>query len=310
MKKFILILLLILAIPMFSYVAYQHDYLYFPTTADSGFDSDYGDYDGGGSWGGDYGGGGSWDDDDDYDNDYDYNSNRNYSGGPIDSSLLLLAFLIIAIAITTPFVINAAANALKNRIQRNRAIKNRIHETLFNEYGLFPGKGCDSEFIQAIFQSYVKIQLAWMNRDLSSVRHLLTDEIYNMYQMQVETLIEDNQINVMSDFELVCGKLKSKRTSNNIETLKVILCVNCKDYIKTANSNKVIKGDKRATITYIYELTFLRDVNSNKTTNCPSCGAEVKKQMSTNCPYCKNLLLLTSATPTMSNKLILHQYKR
>lgn len=297
MKKFIFVLILpIMSLTFFS----QQNYQYYPSTADSGFDSDYGDYDGGGSWGG---GGSSWDDDDDYSYSYD---NDGYSGEPADPQTVLIALLIVSVPCIAVVVIRIA---IVNH-NKKQAKTQHIHRLLAMDYGLRVGDGKNSETIQTAYNNYVEIQKAWMNRDLTPVKHILTDEIFNMYQMQVETLIEDNQVNVMSHFEFVCGDIISVNTKKNIETTKVILCVNCKDYIKDLNKHKVVSGDKGATITYVYELTFIRDLNSNELSNCPSCGALVKNQMSITCPYCNNSLLLTSSNLTLSNKKILHQFKQ
>lgn len=294
MKKYLFILFFVLILPVFSIFNHIEAYQHYLSVADSGFDSDYGDYDSGGSWDS---GGSSWD------NDYSYGGS---SGGSIDSKYLPVALFFVTGVVGVLIVSRHAINVRETQ----KRTEKRINSVLLGYYNLQPGDGSKDELVQAAYANYVNIQKAWMNRDLTNVRNLLTDEIYNMYQMQIETLIEDNQINVMSDFEFVCGGVSYKRTKNNIQTIKIILCVNCKDYIEEAQKHKVVNGDRRAKITYIYELTFIREINSSKTINCPTCGAEVKKQMSAVCPYCNNLLLLNSADITMSNKLILHQFKR
>ncbi len=311
MKKYFVILLLIIITPIMSFfVINKPSYTYVQTLADSGFDSDYSDYDSG--WDSDYGGGsgGYWDDDDDnyYDRDDNYQY-ESYSGGPADIGTVLLALAVCAAFGSIPLLISFAIS--RARKPRTRKIPTHIHikNVLANYYGLKAGDGSNIDLIKNIYAIYVEIQKAWMNRDLTPVRHLLTDEIFNMYQMQLETLIEDNQINVMSNFEFVCGKLYTIKTKNNIESLDVVLCVNCKDYIIDAKTNKVISGNKRAKLTYIYELTLLRDFNAKKEINCPSCGALVKQQMSATCSHCNSSLILTSSILTMSNKRILHQFK-
>ena len=309
MKKFIFILLLIFILPISSITLFRHqEYAICSTSTDSGFDSDYDDYDGG-SWGG---GGSSWgnDNDNNYNNNYSNNYGGSYGSGSYDgssSSEDIMPIIIIPILMIVALIV--ASIVIKCRQKRKNA-EQYIYKTLYYDYFLEPGEGADSEIIQSAYLNYVEIQKAWMNRDLSNVRHLLTDEMYNMYQMQIETLIEDDQINVMSNFEFVCGRVQYMETTNNDETYKIILCVNCKDYIKSASNNKVISGKKNATITYIYELTFIRNTNSNKAINCPSCGALVDNQMSATCPYCNNSLLLTSSSITLSNKQILKQFKR
>jgi len=306
MKKNLIKLFIIITFSILSFTIFSHaNQQYIPTLADSGFDADYGDYDDGYSYDDDYSS--SWDDDD-YSNswDDDYSSNNgNYSGGSADPEVVFLAFAITF----APIVIILIAKNRNTKRRKTISRINYINDILINKFDLTPGEGYDVELIQNAYKNYVKIQEAWMNRNLSPIKHLLTDEMYNMYQMQVDTLIEDNQINIMSNFKFICGKIKSINQNNGMETIKMILCVQCKDYIKEANGHKIINGNKHSTITYIYELTFLRDTNQEKMTQCPTCGAQVKKQMSATCPYCNNPLLLTSPEITLSNKIIKYQFK-
>ena len=313
MKKFSIILLFIFTLSIFSFVDFSHNnHTNPPALADSGFDSDYGDYDDGYYWDDDYSDS-SWDDD--YDNDYwdnDYDNDRgnsNHSGTTLPTYLIVL-IVLIPICFYVVIVYLAVAKKYGIRITKSRKHIINAKSILASNFGLKTGDGADVELIQLAYKNYVEIQKSWMERDISPVRNLLTDEIYNMYQMQVKTLIADNQINVMSNFQFVCGKINSIVNINNVETIRILLCVKCKDYIKTAHKNKVISGSKRDTLTYIYELTFVRDVNREKTTNCPACGALIKKQMSATCPYCNSSLLLTSPNLTMSDKKMLYQFRK
>lgn len=311
MKKFSIILLFILTLSVFSVFSFgvlsHNEYQNIPNLADSGFDGDYGDYDSGGSsWGG---GSSYWDDDDD---DYRspsssdrYSGSSSGSGEPADPITVLYALLLMGGIFAFIFTIKG----LITRANKQRKHRNYINDTLIENFGLNPGDGRDDQLVQTAYENYVKIQIAWMNRDLTPVKHLLSDEIYNMYQMQLDTLIEDNQINVMSHFQFYCGKVRRKTTQNNIQTIKITLCVKCRDYIIKAHNRKVVSGKRNATITYIYGMTFVRDLNKDTITNCPTCGAVVKKQMSATCKYCKNPLLLTSPEITLTSKTVEKQFR-
>ena len=309
MKKFLIILLFIFTLSILSFSHFNDQY--FPTRADSGFDAGYDDYYSDSSWGSSSSGGGSsyWDDDDDYygsGSSYGSSYGGSYSGGGSASPEVLAIALLICFSPVIVFTIIKLCTTLRDKKVRK---VNRIHGVLSRYYNIRLGDGADVKLVQDAYNNYVKIQEAWMNRDLKPIRHLITDEMYNMYQMQVETLIEDNQINVMSHFKFICGRITAIIANKNTETISIVLCVQCRDYIKSATSPKVISGKKHAKITYIYELTFVRDVNQERTTHCPTCGALVKKHMSTNCSHCNNPLYLTSPTMTLSNKKIKYQFK-
>ena len=311
MKKFLIILFFVITFAVLSFNNLSFfDNQHITTRADSGFDAGYDDYDGGYSWDDDYSSGGSsswWDDDDD---DYYYSGGSSYGGtysggGSLSPGGLAIVLLVLFTPVIVITIIKLCS-AMKNKTVKK---VHNIHGILRRHYNTVIGDGKDVQLVQTAYNNYVKIQQAWMNRDLTPIKHLITDEMYNMYQMQIETLLEDNQINVMSHFKFICGRVLSILSNKNTETINIVLCVECKDYIKSATSPKVISGKRHAKITYIYELTFVRDVNRERSTHCPTCGALVKKQMSATCPYCNNPLLLTSPDMTLSNKKVAYQFK-
>ena len=218
MRKFLLVLFIALISPILSFtVFHSQDLQRIPTIVDSGFDSGYSDYDSG-SWDSDYGsswGSSSWDDDDD---DYYYSSGSS-SGEPADPVAVIVVLAIFLLIFGIVLFIKACYANIRKKAQQQRGIYNKI----FMHFGLTPGDGCDSEIIQTAYENYVKIQKAWMYRDLEPVRNLLSDEMYNMYQMQLDTLIEDKQINMMLNLEFVCGGVVDEIIYNNTQTVSIIL---------------------------------------------------------------------------------------
>ncbi|MDD2856850.1 MAG: TIM44-like domain-containing protein, partial [Desulfuromonadaceae bacterium] len=68
------------------------------------------------------------------------------------------------------------------------------------ETGLSHIRQCDSSFDEnsyndLVMDNFFKIQSAWMNRDLTSVKGLLTDEMLHIFQTDLNKLITDKQIN-------------------------------------------------------------------------------------------------------------------
>ena len=94
------------------------------------------------------------------------------------------------------------------------------------------GEDFDIEgFYQEVFNDYKDIQIAWMERDVEPVRHLLSDEMFNMYRTQLATLIAKNQKNMMEDITYVnCGINQIKSNLFKTEII-VFLDVTCRDYI-------------------------------------------------------------------------------
>lgn len=260
-------------------------------TADSGFDSDY-DYDSGGSWDSDY----DWDYDYDYDSDYNYH----YSSGESENldtidyvcAVLLLILYIVFMRITM--------SKIRNRY-KNRRDQEEINSKNLTEI-------TDIELKEKLFSIYKEVQIAWMNLDLSPVRNLLTDEMYNMYEMQLATLKNKNQKNIMEDIKLIDVKLISSNMVNGKEELKVMLEVTCRDYIIDVTTNSVVRGNENIINKYTYQLTFIKNNNIIKT-KCPNCGGELDSNGS-KCQYCRSTIVHETSDYVLSRKRMLYQSRK
>ena len=171
------------------------------------------------------------------------------------------------------------------------------------------GEDFDIEgFYQEVFNDYKDIQIAWMERDVEPVRHLLSDEMFNMYRTQLATLIAKNQKNMMEDITYVnCGINQIKSNLFKTEII-VFLDVTCRDYIININTNKVQRGNSNAINHYSYKLTFVRDKKDTNLSKCPNCGAILDNSQSDKCEYCGTVVLRDSINLRMTDKKMLKQY--
>ena len=171
------------------------------------------------------------------------------------------------------------------------------------------GQDFDVEaFYQEVFNDYKDIQIAWMERDVEPVRHLLADEMFNMYRTQLATLIAKNQKNMMEDITYVsCGINDIKNSLFKTEII-VFLDVTCRDYIINMNTNKVQRGNSHNINHYSYKLTFVRDKKETNLTKCPNCGAILDSSQSDKCEYCETVVLRDSINLRMTDKKMLKQY--
>ena len=145
------------------------------------------------------------------------------------------------------------------------------------------------------------IQNYWMEFDYDNLKKLLTDELYNTYNMELETLKLKNQKNVMSGFELLSINLTDLKKENNQFIATVMLNVRFKDYI-VDSSDKVIRGKENTKINNVYLLTFVKSVDENKNNICPKCGAEVSGNTTGICNYCGSKIVFNEFDWVMSKK--------
>ena len=148
-----------------------------------------------------------------------------------------------------------------------------------------------------------------MNRDLEPVRHLLSDDMFNMYRTQVATLIAKNQTNMMEDIEFIsCSITDIKKKHLKIE-ITVTLQVTCRDYIVNS-TGKVLRGNKYNINHYTYSLKFVRSEKNSHITICPNCGAALENTNSDKCEYCNTVIVKDTDNYVMTDKKMLRQFVR
>lgn len=256
--------------------------------ADSGFDSSYDS--GGSSWGGSSD---SWDSS----SRWDSSDSSGGSGKPASlTSLMIVVVLFIVV-----FVI-------ENEISKRKTEKKQIIKSKDMDLDLISKIDPNLnlyEFKNEAFNIYKDVQEAWMNLDDGKIRTLTTDELYNMYSMQLDTLRVKNEKNIMKEINLVTASLTNLKIENNIETATVIMTVNCYDYI-VDSQNKVVRGNDKNKIEITYELTYIKSVGE-KVNKCPNCGAEINDDNSTTCEYCRAIITRNTSKWVLSKKQSLNQ---
>ena len=168
--------------------------------------------------------------------------------------------------------------------------------------------GLDADKIhKEVYDIYVKVQEAWMNFTLDDVKDILSDELYNQYITQDDTLKVKNQRNVMSDFKYLICAIRKVEEKDNTQIINTVLQVQCKDYIIDDNTKKVLRGNENTINTYTYELEFEKSKDT-VITKCPSCGADLDpKGQSVTCEYCKAKIVRKSSNLVLRKKRMLRQ---
>lgn len=285
-------ILLILAVVLLGFGV-----IYRPVQADSGWDSDYDSgWDSGSSW--------------DSGSDWDYDSDWSSSGGGGGGSISLIGMIVVVVI---SIVIMNSKNNRNGGNKGNHSNYVNTNNDNYNDVDINKIKEIDpelniNEFKTKVFRTYKDIQTAWMNFDTDTIRKLTTDEVYNMYSSQLETLKLKKQKNIMKDIELINVKITDIRKENDTIKINAYLNVRCYDYVIKESTNEVVRGTNSAKINIKYMLTFVKSSNNNKLVEkCPNCGAPVDIVSSAKCPYCDSTLVKTSSDYVMSKKVSLGQ---
>lgn len=300
-KKKILIVL--------SIVVLAFGIIYRPVQADSGWDSDYDS--GGSSWssGSDWSSGSSWSSG----SDWDYDSGGYSSGDGL--FLMVISIVIIVFIIRTVLMTQKTKNRQEMLQDILQDISNNSNSSTddYQDIDIEKIKEIDStlnieEFKQKAFEIYRDIQTAWMNFDTDTIRTLTTDELYNMYSSQLETLKLKKQKNIMENIEYIDAKITNITKENDVIKVSTYLNVRCHDYVVKEDTNEVVRGRKNAKINIKYMLTFVKSSSNNKIVEkCPNCGAPVDIKSSAVCEYCDSTLVKVSGEYVLSKKVSLGQ---
>ena len=284
--------------------------------ADSGWDSSY---DSGGGWSSS-GGYDSW----------SSTSHSSSSGGGVFGPIFSIAtFILLALIITVeqskksksykgiPPIENPALESI-NKHKNSFKIKNNKKKDKYCIIGYndikqskideFDSSVKIEEFKHQAFNIYKDIQEAWMNFDTDTIRKLTTDEIYNMYSSQLETLKLKHQKNIMKNIEYVDAKITNIKLSDDVISVVVFLRVKCLDYVINEKTNKTVRGSDSTRIDIQYLLTFVKSkTNNNNIEKCPNCGAPVDIVSSATCPYCNSTLVKDASNYVLSKKTCIGQ---
>lgn len=249
--------------------------------ADSGWDSSY---DSGGS---------SWSSSDSWSSSSDYSSS--YSGD-VDGSDVV--FLVLAIFIFAIIIIAFGSKGTKTSTSSYHY--NDISLEDLQKY--LPGKTLE-QVKEDVFTRFVNIQEAWMNFDYDALREYCTDELYNTYVSQLETLKLKNGQNIMSDYQNLDMKITNITSENNVISLIVYAEIRFHDYVINMKTNEVIRGSKDRLMTNHYLMTFvIKKGDAKSIKNCPSCGAPFEHNASGICEYCGSTIIKEADELVLSKK--------
>ncbi len=161
----------------------------------------------------------------------------------------------------------------------------------------------NAKLLDNCYEIFKEVQHAWMNFDYEKLRTLVTDELYNSYYNQLQTLELKGQKNIMNNFYLIETELLRLDEEDGVWTILMRLEVEFNDYIVDSD-NKVIRGSSRDKVLMNYLLTFVEDENAEE--KCPHCGAKLGDGV-TICSYCKAHIQALTQTLKLSKKEAISQ---
>jgi len=123
----------------------------------------------------------------------------------------------------------------------------------------------DSSFSEKAFKDlsediFFKIQGAWTKRDLSGVRHLLTQEMFKVFQQDVNKLLAEKQINRLENIAVREVEIVDSGQDRGEEFITARFYANLLDYTTDDKSAQVISGSTSDPVKFLEYWTFSRNV--------------------------------------------------
>jgi predicted lipid-binding transport protein (Tim44 family) len=121
----------------------------------------------------------------------------------------------------------------------------------------------ETRFKDAAMDIFFKIQGAWMNRNLSPVNSLLTDEMRTIIQGDVNRLLREKKVNKLENIAVRNVDVTEAWQESGQDFITVLLRANLLDYTTDDATGEVIEGSKIDPIKFEEYWTFTRTIGNN-----------------------------------------------
>ena len=154
-----------------------------------------------------------------------------------------------------------------NVTQISQGYQNSHQEVENSENGLAHIRQFDSSFDEnryndLVMDNFFKIQGAWMNRDLTPVQALLTDEMRRIFQTDLDKLINDKHINRLENIAVRNVEIVEAWQESGQDYINTLIYANLLDYT-TDEAGSVLSGSKSDPVKFEDYWTFTRPVGNN-----------------------------------------------
>ena len=126
----------------------------------------------------------------------------------------------------------------------------------------------DPNFDEGLFKEtamdiFFKVQGAWMNRDLSAVHGLLTDEMKGIVQKDIDNLLREKKVNRLENIAVRNVEIVETWQETGQDFLTVLFNANLLDYTADDSTGEVVEGSKTDPVRFEEFWTFTRPIGNN-----------------------------------------------
>ena len=154
-------------------------------------------------------------------------------------------------------------------------------------------KKYDDDFTEATFLTkadhiFIMILSAIMENDLSSVKHYLSENVYNHFDELVKSYEKDKVIRLFDEMNVKSTDIVNYTVEDNKLNIKVLLVSRYMDYF-IDEDGEFKSGINDHRIELEHHITFTKRLDAkdlDEVRRCPTCGHSLDINASGLCPYC------------------------
>ncbi len=226
------------------------------------------------------------------------------SGGSGDGGLVeIVIYLFMALPFPFNFIAVAAIIVLaylgKKKNQQKSVLNkmpghgSNINSKNFQQYLQHHKDFNLSDFEKKVRTAFLEIQKAWEKKDLSEVRHYISDGVYQRFNTQFKMMDMLDQTNKLDEIRIRQIQIADVEYDDTYEIMHVAIQAGIKDRFISKRFPKLNTGGWEEFVEY-WSFIKKRDVHAkdiyhNK--NCPQCGGALPEKAAevSKCPYCNTI---------------------
>lgn len=152
-------------------------------------------------------------------------------------------------------------------------------------------------FAERMKQVFIKIQDAWSAQNMSSVRHLVSDGVFERFTLQFEIQKASLIRNQMDNLNIIGAQVVDIKSDEFFDAVHLRITASAKDYyIRTDKNKKISDGEIDEVFTEYW--SFLRRPGAKALSEkgglvegfCPNCGTPLEINDTCVCPACQALI--------------------
>lgn len=150
----------------------------------------------------------------------------------------------------------------------------------------------EAMFLSKVDHIFIMILDAIMDNDMSSVKHYLSDDIYQKYESLVNEYKEKGLTRLFDQMNVKSTDINRYDVNDNKLNIYVTIHARHMDYFIDENGNYV-SGVNTHRIEKDYHITFTKKLDAKElkeARRCPSCGNTLDINDTGVCPYCKSTI--------------------